>query len=446
MDDKADIVIVGAGISGLFAARELSKKGKKVIILEAGEKAGGRIRSISGNFTQPVDAGAEFIHGNMPLTKALLEEAGSTPSDKKGKFYTSANGKIFETEEFIEDADKVMFALKSLTEDIPLIQFLETYFGGEQNAKLRKSIINLAEGFDAADANRLSSFAVRDEWAHDSINDSKQISNGYMSLILKLADDCRKNGVITYLFTEVSEIDWQPGYVVIKCSNGKRLKAEKVLVTVPLGVLLSSNEDKGHIRFLPDLPEKIEAAKSMGYGAVIKVNFEFKTVFWHDENFKDMVAQIEEPGFLNSEEDFPVWWTTDPELPFLTGWVGGSKAEKLACLSNIELCKKAICSLARILNTTSYFLKSQLHESLISNWKANPYYRGAYSYDTPESSEAKKILALPVADTVYFAGEALGESKGTVESALESAKNIVRKMEEKNEVRKLNLNTGELSI
>lgn len=428
MGDKTDIVIIGAGICGLFAARELSNSGKKVIILEASAKAGGRIRSIADNFSGTVESGAEFIHGNMPLTQSLLKEAGGKANNEKGKFYKSQNGKISETKDFIEEGERVMRKLKSLKEDLSLLDFLSLYFGGEGNRKLRESVINLAEGFDAADASRLSSFAVRDEWASDNINESNQISEGYILLINKLAEECRKNGCITYLLTEVNEIDWQPGYVVIKCSNKKRVEASKALITVSLGVLLSAKGEKGNIQFIPPVPEKISAAKKMGYGPVIKINLEFKTVFWNDDNFKGMVTQIPDLSFLRSEEEFPVWWTKAPDSPFLTGWVGGSQAEKLKHLNNEDLFEKAICALASAMNTTSYFLKDQMIASLVTNWGLDPYCRGAYSYETPETKEAKKVLAIPVADTVYFAGEALGNHKGTVESAMESAKKVAEEM------------------
>ena len=71
------IVIVGAGAAGLMAARELARAGKTVTILEARERCGGRIHPLSASeFGYPADGGAEFVHGEAPVTRALLHEAG----------------------------------------------------------------------------------------------------------------------------------------------------------------------------------------------------------------------------------------------------------------------------------------------------------------------------------------------------------------------------------
>ena len=73
----ADILIIGAGVAGLFAARNLSAAGKKVIILEARDRPGGRIQTLyDPSFELPVEMGAEFVHGDLELTIQLLREAG----------------------------------------------------------------------------------------------------------------------------------------------------------------------------------------------------------------------------------------------------------------------------------------------------------------------------------------------------------------------------------
>jgi monoamine oxidase len=428
MNEKTDILIVGAGICGLYAGRALSLSGKKVIILEANEKVGGRIRNISENFSEPIDAGAEFIHGNMQLTKSLLKEAGGKTNEKKGKFYQLKEGKISEQDHFTEGWGKVMKKLKSLEKDIPLSQFLAENFGEEKDRELRKSVIGLAEGFDAADADRISSFAVREEWSGDSIDDSVQIKEGYTLLINKLYGECRKNGCVIYLKMEVNEINWQPGKVIVKYGNGKIIESSKVLITVSLGILTSVQSESGHILFIPPIPEKIEAAKMIGFGPVIKIIFEFNSDFWNNKEFKDQATQIPDLSFLSTQNEIPVWWTKSPGSRFLTGWVGGSKAEKLKHLSEKELLEKAINALAISFHTTIDFLKEQLFHYSISNWGAEPFTKGAYSYETPETAEAKKIISEPIQETVYFAGEALGNHLGTVESALESAKEVAKKM------------------
>ncbi|MDQ2752949.1 MAG: FAD-dependent oxidoreductase, partial [Bacteroidota bacterium] len=86
MTNRSDILIIGAGAAGLMAAKELSQKGKGVTVLEAKPQAGGRISTLHNNgFLQPVEAGAEFIHGNLPVTLQLLKEAGIKYAKTKGE-------------------------------------------------------------------------------------------------------------------------------------------------------------------------------------------------------------------------------------------------------------------------------------------------------------------------------------------------------------------------
>ena len=72
-----NIIVIGAGAAGLMAARELGRAGKRVTILEARERCGGRIHPLpSAEFGYPAEGGAEFVHGEAPITQRLLREAG----------------------------------------------------------------------------------------------------------------------------------------------------------------------------------------------------------------------------------------------------------------------------------------------------------------------------------------------------------------------------------
>lgn len=423
-----DIVIVGAGICGLFAARELAAKGKKVVLLEAREISGGRIRPLKEHFSRLLDAGPEFIHGNLPLTKKLAKEAGAILHEQQGKFYRSVNGTILESEDMIAGWDRMMKELNALKEDVTLMQFLDEHFSTENDRVLKQSVIRLAEGFDAADASRISAFAVRDEWAGDSFEESYRIEGGYSVLAEYLTEECKNKGCLIHLNMVVTSIDWQQERITISSLNGQSFSAKQVIITVSSGILLSAEGEKGHIRFTPEIPEKIQALKQMGFGPVIKVNLEFKTAFWNDQKYKDLAPQILDLGFLNSDKDIPVWWTQAPDAPFLTGWAGGGMAERMRTLSDTQLFEKAIASLASAMNVPIHFLQELLLAHSVANWNNDPFTKGAYSYETPHTKQAKKILAEPLQKKLFFAGEALGEHTGTVEAALESAVEVVRKI------------------
>jgi monoamine oxidase len=96
--------------------------------------------------------------------------------------------------------------------------------------------------------------------------------------------------------------------------------------------------DKASINFTPPIDDYVNAAKQIGYGTVIKVILQFKEAFWKKDT-----------GFILSDEIIPTWWTQLPSpLPILTGWSGGSKAERLGDEGNDELLKKPLLSLANI--------------------------------------------------------------------------------------------------
>lgn len=429
MENKTDIIIIGAGICGLFAARELSGKGKKVRIIEATEKAGGRIRALDAPFSRMMDEGPEFIHGDLPITKALVKEAGGKLREQKGEFYRSENGTIVESDDLLKGWDELIKKLKSVEEDLPLSEFLAICFDESTDKKLINAVKRLAEGFDAANADRISTFAVRDEWAGDSIEESYQIEGGYSLLVDFLRKECEKNGCIFHFNTVVKTINWENEFVQITCAGAEVFETPQVVITVSLGVLLSTEKERGNIQFMPHILHKIAAAKKMGFGPVIKINMEFKTAFWNDPEYAGKAAQLPGLRFLNSDGEFPAWWTKEPASPFLIGWVGGSPAEKMQHLSDDELFEKAIASLSYAVNTSPELIRDLIVAHCVSNWGVNPFTKGAYSYQTPETHLVKKVLAEPLGHKVFFAGEALGENMGTVEAALESAKAVVKQLE-----------------
>ena len=87
-----NIVVIGAGAAGLIAARELGRAGKRVTILEARNRCGGRIHSLPfAEFGYPAEGGAEFVHGEAPITHRLLREAGLSTRSLQGASWNVEN-------------------------------------------------------------------------------------------------------------------------------------------------------------------------------------------------------------------------------------------------------------------------------------------------------------------------------------------------------------------
>ncbi|MET0971322.1 MAG: FAD-dependent oxidoreductase, partial [Tardiphaga sp.] len=145
------IVVIGAGAAGLMAAHELSRAGCKVSVLEAQDRCGGRILPLSEvQFGYPAEGAAEFIHGEAPVTRALMHEAGLSLLPINGTRWTSENGTFSDQERDAFDEPALHHALKTLQHDLPLAEFLRRHFGGPAHARMRASIQRMVEGYDAA--------------------------------------------------------------------------------------------------------------------------------------------------------------------------------------------------------------------------------------------------------------------------------------------------------
>jgi len=421
---STDILVLGAGASGLLAARTLAQAGRQVVILEARQRVGGRVHTLTPpGFSGPIETGAEFLHGAVPLTKALLAEAGSTWHDSSGQTYAVRQGQIQAEVAFFEHLPQLLQKLADLPHDMPLATFLEQAFAGEEHQALREMAIQFAEGYDAADPARVSAWALRDEWASGDADDSPRPVGGYGPLLDWLASQAQAAGAVLHLATTAQEVHWQPGRVEVVDQQNHRYQARQLLVTVPLGVWQVPVDQPGHLRFTPELPERRAAAAALGFGSVIKFALEFQEPIW-----KEQMPELE---FLFSDAPVPTWWSQQPDgRPLLTGWLAGPAADRLRDYTNEQLLQHALESLAYLLATNLSALRQQLRAWHVTNWGADPLARGAYSYPTVHAGPARATLAKPIAATLFFAGEGLyeGPASGTVEAALVSGQQTAHAM------------------
>jgi monoamine oxidase len=429
--NTADIIIAGAGASGLMAAYELSKAGKKVIVLEARDRTGGRILTITDTtFMHAVDAGAEFIHGNLPVTFDLLKEAAIPWRETGGKTWIFKRGTLKQEEDMIEGWDVLMSRVKKVKEEIALAEFLQKYLPEPEFDELRESVRSFAEGYDAADTTRTSTLAMKEEWSNEDQWEQHRSEGGYIKMINYLAERCISAGTEIKLSAVVKDVKWKNDYVEAVTADGNTYSSEKLLITVPAGILQASSSSRAAINFQPEIPDLMAAFKQLGYGAAIKMILQFDHPFWNEQ--RDTKGNsLKEMGYLFTDCFIPTWWTQFPKASsILTGWLAGPKAAALKEASNDTILELAIETLSEIFSTEKAVLKKMLTAYRIFNWTADPFTLGAYSFNSIESREAKKRLQVPVENTLYFAGEALGEGYdcGTVEVALATGKRVAALM------------------
>ena len=422
-----EIIIIGAGAAGLLAAYDLMEKHSSLAILEARERTGGRAHTahIEG-FSSPIETGAEFVHGKLPLTLSLLKKSGLVYHAIEGKQYAIEKNEKKKENEFDAHWSELMQKLKSLETDLPIASFLDLYFPGERYKMLRESVCRFVMGFDAADPADASSKSLLKEWTNDDEENQFRIDKGYSSLLDWMANYVVQQGAKLYLSHPVNTIDHSGENIILNCEDGTNFSCKKLLVTVPLGVWQSSSS-LPHLLFTPELPEKQNAANQMGWGNVIKVMVEFTGFFWENNGKRSMPGA----GFIFSDAEIPTWWTQNPStLPQLFGWLAGPPAGKMNLADEEEIKSKCYHALSYIFQLEQKELAEKIKAIHIVNWGKDPYALGGYSYETVESATAKEIMIAPVNDRLFFAGEALykGSHNGTVEAAFASGRNAAKMM------------------
>jgi monoamine oxidase len=419
-----DTLIVGAGAAGLAAAAELSKHSGTVCVLEARDRLGGRVftRREPG-VSLPIELGAEFIHGRSPATFGWLARSNTAVVDAGGGRWVLGGGQPQPRDSLFAQMKRGLRSIPRPKKDLPFSEFLDRIASRKLSPAARQLARRLVEGFDAADATRVSTLATLDEWSGGSAADAPTFRplGGYASLIDGLVGGLDSDCVRIRLNTIVHSIQWQRGRVTIEAmrhGQPSSVQGRHAIISLPLGVLQLGAGITGAVRFAPD-PRKQKALAALAAGPVIKVVLHFREPFWEELDggrYRD-VAFFHSPGAA-----FPTVWTSRPlRGSLLNAWAGGPNAARLFGKSEAELAQLAIDSLQAGFGK-KVRVRRMLERAYLHDWQADPFSRGAYSYITVGGQSARKALAAPVQGTLFFAGEAsdTGGESGTVAGALQS--------------------------
>jgi monoamine oxidase len=417
-----DVIVIGAGVAGLTAARRLSNSGMRVVVVEARDRIGGRIftRHTAGS---PVELGAEFIHGEPPTTFEVIHAAGIEVVEIDGESRMVRNEHTDDGNRFYSGVEKIYGKLRrEQGTDQSFQHFLDTHFTDEAFREARIAATNYVEGFNAAYANRVSvQWLQVTERAEERINSDHQyrVPNGYDAVPQWIYAQCDPQRVSLHLRTHVTAIRWAEGEVHVTTRNADDKESEsfvgkRIVITLPLGVLKA-----GAVRIEPALPDVESALTKLEMGNVVRIGLDFRERFWQTP----LGLGRADLGFLfTPDELIPTWWTQSPmQTNILTGWVGGRRADALLD-RGADLTGVALDSLAHALQLDREQLASQLGAWHFHDWRTDPYALGAYSYAGVGGLDAIRVLATPILNTVFFAGEATDTDgyNGTVHGAIGS--------------------------
>jgi len=414
--------VIGGGLAGLSAAARLAEAGLRVTLLEARDRLGGRVWTEMDPSGMPVDLGAEWI-GDSGEVHDLLSAAATRLVEADGRMLERAAGGAWR--EIAERSGHRGLIRRALADgDRSLREALDACCHGPADAERRTRLLRYVQGFHAADPDRVSiRWLDRVETTQPAEASDLRAPEGAGSVV-----DVLRRGIEQHcelrLGTVARSVEWQPKRVLVRTLEGEPLQADAAVVTVPLPLLDPHNDERAAVRFAPSLEDKARAAALLHMGHVVKIVLGFRTPFWRE------IEPLQDALFVQSfDQPIPTWWTpADPTIPFLTGWAGGPFADRAAAAG--DLADIAIASLAGALGMPRADVASRVVSRHFHDWTADPFTRGAYTYVGVGGLEAHRTLAAPVADTLFFAGEATcGEGyNATMEGAVRSGRRAAREL------------------
>ena len=411
------VIVVGAGLAGLTAARDLNTAGLDVTVLEARDHIGGRAYT-DNNTGIPLDLGASWILGiDQSATYELAVEAGVVVSghtdwdlfqgwDFDGSPYSITDA---EDEEFfsrVEAGCRQNYQSQSSTSFEDMV---ETMYGNGDfpNLNRREFDYLVATYFELEYAGDVSLMSASQCWeGSDYFGDDVIIPGGYSQLSTYLSQ-----GLDIRLNTVVTAVTYDNQGVTITTSNGEYI-ADRAVITVPIGVLRS-----GDIQFSPALPQsKLDAINLIGSGTINKTWMIFPNTFWDTDIL--MFGYMSDP-----KGHFSEWYSFDDLEPFnvLLAFNGGSEAIEMESMTDEEITAEAMT----ILRTMFGPGIPDPFDVVQTRWNSDPFAKGAYGFLMAGAvSERDRFnLAEDVIERLFFAGEATSATHyATTEGAIRSGK------------------------
>lgn len=418
---EADVIVVGAGAAGLAAAQTLARRSLRVLLIEARDRAGGRVLTrATARPLIPLELGAEFIHGTAQETIELLKASGTAAVDMGGESWNVEDAKLQRNDDRFVTAANIFAATRSLREDESAERFLQRFEGDAATRAAARDARAFVEGFEAADPAIASARAIGDEWRSGVDSRSARPIGGYAAMFDRLESGCTEAGVRICFSKVASAIAWRRGGVTVAVRGElEQLRARAAILTLPAGVLRHRGDDS-EIAFDPPLPlAKSQALAHIEMGHVVKVTLAFRTPFW--ERIRD--GRYRDGGFFHDEgRPFPSYWTQLPVRgEHVVAWAGGPKAIALENNTEAELIALALKGFGELFDASA-LAEAEFAGGMMHDWIHDAFARGAYSYVTVGGEGARAALGAPLDGALFFAGEATSTDGqgGTVNGALQT--------------------------
>ncbi|MEM7545212.1 MAG: NAD(P)/FAD-dependent oxidoreductase [Pseudomonadota bacterium] len=384
-----DVVVVGAGAAGIAAAKRLMASGLSVVVVEAAAHIGGRAHTESETFGVPYDHGCAWLQGpdDLPWLGIAEDKGFKLVNHDYAGFPIYIDGKRAsgtEMRKFDRTWSRFQAGMGNAEEDVAASSVVP--MDAPYAAVAASWIGPLDHGVD------MTELSTGDFNAYGDYDVNYLVREGFGTLVV-----LHGQGLPVKLSTAVTAIDYSGDGVRVETADGT-IAARACIVTVSVGVLAS-----GGVKFTPELPaEKQSALDDVPMGLLTKIALQFDgTRFGLKKN--DFLTHAI-PNELPAEVCYFLTFPTGS--PLAVGFVGGSFGWELSREGETAAVDFALSEFEKSMGSDvrKHFVKGHM-----SDWATNPLTMGAYSAAKPGKHASRAILREPLAEKVFFAGEATSD-------------------------------------
>lgn len=429
-NNRPTVMVVGAGVSGLCAANELTKLGFNVILVDARDRIGGRIHSIELENGRFIELGAHFMHGIKDNPIYNLHEKYKIEikpyANNEWAVYDIEGNKLNKNKltSLVKEYEHIIRTLSIERQSDTKDRFTAEEIQSIDLDKLKQKIKNsddlekIIKMINLEKINKETFFHYKlgvNKKEHES---NYLVINGYIKLLEGLLKEANHTGLLTVrLSTEITKIDHSSYEIVAHTKEGEMIHADAMICTLPLGVLKN-----GNVKFDPLLPKaKMAAINTLKMAVLNKVILEFDRVFW--DNLSHFVV-LYDPT-LNSWLDILnlQFFNTQTTPIFMSSIYTNDSNYNLP--EDKYIVNHFVNLLKRIYPHSFRLLKNYW----ITHWDEDPFSFGSFSYHPKETSlDDNTEIARPIGRLI-FAGEHTHRAPSNIQAAylsgLESTVQVV---------------------
>jgi monoamine oxidase len=381
-ENDVEVLVIGGGAAGIAAARRLHQAGVRCLIVEARARLGGRAWTVRHDSGAVLDLGCGWLHSadRNPWVKVAEEQGAAV--DRSRPPWSRSSPEIGFSFADQDDFQQAMAAFSARVDrvaerdtDLPASAYLDP------NSRWNGLINALGSYIAGAEWDRVSAL---DYYRYEDSGVNWRVLKGYGALIVDAAA-----GLPVRYDCAVHAIDHRGKRLRVDTDQGP-IVADAAIVTVPSALLAAER-----VAFTPALPDKTEAAHGLPLGLADKLFIALKDADEFDKNIR--IFGHTDRAATGAYQFRPLG------QPFIEAYFGGSFAAELEAGGDGAFFDCAVSELVGLFGSA---FAARLAPIGIHCWRADPLALGSYSYASPGHADERQVLAAPVDNRLFFAGEA----------------------------------------